>query len=56
MPANTYAPRINIASDMITVVFLPSNSMDGNMKRAPKNPPAESIHIHVSKLPNQFKG
>jgi hypothetical protein len=45
---NTYAPRINIASDIMTVIFLPSNSIEGNIKRAPKKPPAESINFYVS--------
>jgi hypothetical protein len=45
---NTYAPKINIASDIITVIFRPSSSMAKNMKKAPKKPPAESMYCHVS--------
>lgn len=29
--------------------------MDGSTKRAPKNPPAESIHIHVSKYQTSLR-
>ena len=32
----------------MTVFFRPSSSIEKNMKKAPKNPPAESISRHVS--------